>query len=382
MDVKPTRKAAAGFYTVLLFATVAGCEPPHASRSRSALRPVEFARSAPEVEFSQITDVAVDAKGRIYAGDGLQRILVMDETGKLVREFGRMGGGPGEFQSIGTVHLLARDSLFVYDPLAQRATVYEPGSDRVAYTLRFPEPDFSYPMDIEPQRDGSLIGHFRRINGDVPIAGQRRDDVIRILNRDGSIRKDTVITVPEPDVVEVRTERSQGFFLPQFARRTLVRWDDDGRIYSLWTDSARVRVHDATGRSRGSFIAELGTRRLPLAAATIDSVSERNASAYLSKRTLTQAFRSRWQTWPLVEDMLVDDQSRIWIQPVAQTPDATWLAFDAKGTQLATLSLPRSVHPRLIRGDRLYAVSKDSLDVESLVVYRLAPSSTRTPEQP
>ena len=100
------------------------------------------------------------------------------------------------------------------------------------------------------------------------------------------------------------------------------------------------------------------------------------------RRTFTQAFRSRWQTWPLVQDMLVDDQSRVWIQPVTQGADASWLAFDSGGAQVAALTLPRGVRPRLIRGNRMYGISKDSLDVESVVVYRLEPSPTPNREYP
>jgi hypothetical protein len=236
-------------------------------------------------------------------------------------------------------------------------------------------------MEVEPHGRESLIGHYRRINGDVPIAGQRRDDVIRKLGRDGSVLRDTVITVKEPDVLEVRSDRNQGFFFPAFARQTLVRWGPDGRIYSLWTDSTFVRIHDMDGRPRGNFRVNLGLPRLPLAAATIDSVSDANTASGISKRTLINAFRSRWQTWPLVQDMIVDDQSRIWILPVTHAPQVSWIAFDARGKKLATVQLPRTVRPRLICGDRMYAVSRDSLDVESLVVYRLAPSSTRAKER-
>ncbi|HLM68438.1 MAG TPA: hypothetical protein VK358_12955 [Longimicrobium sp.] len=316
----------------------------------------------------------------MYVGDLFGQVIVMREDGSLARRMGRNGAGPGEYQAIGTVHVLEDDSLYVYDGYALRATVYAPHSNRVAYTTRFPQPDYSYPVDVEPNQPGSLIAHFRRMNGTVPIAGQRRNDVVRVLGRDGSVLRDTVITVPEPEVVEVQSAVNHGFYLPEFARQTLVRWSPDGRIYSLWTDSTQVHVHDTSGRPRGSFTADLGVPRLPLSASTIDSVAQANAATGITSRTLSEAFRSRWQTWPLVQDMLVDDQSRIWILPVSHAPQVSWHAFDARGKQLARLQLPRTVRPRLIRGDRMYAVSRDSLDVETLVVYRLAPSSTRTPE--
>jgi hypothetical protein len=143
-----------------------------------------------------------------------------------------------------------------------------------------------------------------------------------------------------------------------------------------------VRIYDAAGRARGGFELRLGTERHPLTDATIDSVSRQNASQDIPPRALTRAFRSRWKTWPLVQDMLVDDRSRVWVQPVTHTPEARWLAFDRSGNPVATLQLPRGVRPRLIQEDRVYAVSRDSLDVESVVVYRLEPSSTPTREHP
>jgi len=359
-----------------------GDEQPAEKADSQVLEAVATAQSEPAAEFSGITGIGVDSRGNIYAGDRLSELLVLDGSGKLIRRLGGLGGGPGEFQGIGAVHLLSNDSLFVYDPAAQRATVYAPYTDRVAYTIRFPMPDFSFPLDVQPMRNGVLSAHFRRINGDVPITGQRRDDLIRHLNRDGSIRRDTVLVVPEPDVLEVRTKQNLGYYLPRFGRQTLVRWGPDGRIYSLWTDSLRVSIHDQTGRARGGFTARLSSPRLALTDATIDSAARLGSGPGIGVRTLSEAFRARWQTWPMVEDMLVDDQSRVWIMPVTHAPFADWLAFRTDGTQLAALRLPRAVHPRLIRGDRLYAVSKDSLDVESLVVYRLTPTSTPTPGRP
>lgn len=368
----------------VILGAVSGCDSTHREPvgTVQVLEAVPQVQSGAEIEFSQITDIDVDSRGYIYAGDALAGIVVMTEDGTLVRRFGRKGFGPGEFESVSTVHLLSGDSLYVYDGAALRATVYLPHSQHVAYTVRLPQSEFAFPIDVQPTPSGFLLAHFRRVNGDVPIAGQRRGDVLRVLNRDGSIRLDSALVVSELESIEVRENGGSGFFFPRFARQSLVRWGEDGRIYSLWTDSTRISIHDAEGRSHGSFTAHLPFPRLPIAAATIDSLSERNAGAGFTRRSLEEAFRGRWQTWPLVQDMLVDDQSRIWLQPVTQAPEASWLAFDTKGRQLATLRLPRSVRPRLIRGDRMYAVSTDSLDVETLVVYRLAPSSTRTTEKP
>lgn len=351
------------------------------SATISAVQPLEptlLAQSDSSVEFSRVLDVGVDSRGNIYAGDQHGEIVVLNPTGELVRRFGRMGGGPGEYQMVGPISPFSGDSLFVFDAMAMRATIYAPGSHRVAYTIRFPEPNLSFARDVEPLGTGLMIAHYRRINSDVPGAGQRRDDLIRILNPDGSIRRDSVVAIREPEIVEVTNEHGQGFFFPPFARQTLTQWDAEGRVYTLWTDSSQVRIHDVNGQLAGEFTAELPGKRLPLAGSSIDSMAGENAGGGLTPRILADAFRSRWTTWPLVEDMLVDDQSRIWIKPVSHDSIGDWLAFTPRGRQVASFRLPRTVTPRLIRGDRLYGVSRDSLDVESVVVYRLTPTSTRT----
>lgn len=377
---RPTSPVRLSAFIMLGLLTACGGPPDEKESRVQTLEPVEIARSAAAVEFSQITDVGVDSRGRIYAGDALGEVLVLDSSGALVRRLGGTGGGPGEFQAVGPIHLLPGDSLYVFDGAAQRATVYTPDSEHVAYTIRFPQPNFSFPMAVEPIGNGHLIAHFRRMHGDLPGADAPRSDVIHLLNRDGSTLRDSILAVPEPEVFEFRSEQANGFFLPPFARQSLVRWDESGRIYSLWTDSARVRIHDAEGRERGGFTAQVGSSQLALSDAALDSVSQRAAGGNIPFRALSDAFRERWQTWPLVEDMLVDDQSRVWLRPVTRSPLADWLAFDARGRQVAAFQLPATVRARLIRGDRLYAVSRDSLDVETLVVYRLAPSSTSEPE--
>jgi 6-bladed beta-propeller len=368
----------------IAFLVLSGCEkgirPETASVER--LEPVVETRNAPDAEFGQITDIGVDSRGFIYAGDALGEIFVLDARGRLSRRFGRTGNGPGEYQNIGTIHLLADDSLFVYDGAAQRATVYAPHGQKVAYTIRLPIPDFAFPMNVQPMRSGLLSAHFRPISGDVPTDSQRRDDLIRLLNRDGSIARDSVLRIAEPETVEIQSGQSHGYYHPPFSRQTLVRWGQDGRIYSLWTDSARVDVHDETGRPRGGFTARLPAPRLELSDATVDSIAQANTSPGITARMLSQAFRSRWRTWPLVDDMLIDDRSRVWIKPVTHDTVSDWLAFDARGTQVAALRLPATDRPRVIRGDRLYAITRDSLDVESLVVYRLAPASTSPREGP
>ena len=71
-------------------------------------------------QFGSVADVAFDGAGNLYVFDGRgQRIVVMSPDGKYVREFGRVGEGPGEF-SEATALAVARDGRAVVADVGHR----------------------------------------------------------------------------------------------------------------------------------------------------------------------------------------------------------------------------------------------------------------------
>jgi len=68
----------------------------------------------------------VDRKGFVYICD-LQdlKIKVFDPNGRLVRDIGQKGDGPGEFQNIGKIALLPDDRLIVLDWEAHRISLFD-----------------------------------------------------------------------------------------------------------------------------------------------------------------------------------------------------------------------------------------------------------------
>ena len=65
-----------------------------------------------EEMFSYIRVIDFDGKGNIFVADSYDlNITVFDENGKFVKRFGREGGGPGDFETIGDIHWCSFDSL-------------------------------------------------------------------------------------------------------------------------------------------------------------------------------------------------------------------------------------------------------------------------------
>ncbi len=66
--------------------------------------------------FSRVDQVAFDRADNLYVLDGgASRVVVFDRAGKFVRQFGKKGGGPGEFQAPLGMTVLADGSVAVAD---------------------------------------------------------------------------------------------------------------------------------------------------------------------------------------------------------------------------------------------------------------------------
>ena len=71
----------------------------------------------PARDFCGATDVAFAANGRIFVADGYcnARVIEYDSTGRKVREWGRPGTGPGEFDVVHAIVVGPQGNLYVAD---------------------------------------------------------------------------------------------------------------------------------------------------------------------------------------------------------------------------------------------------------------------------
>lgn len=71
----------------------------------------------PVRDFCGATDIAFAANGRIFVADGYcnARVIEYDSTGRLVRQWGRPGTGPGEFDVVHAIVVGPRGNLYVAD---------------------------------------------------------------------------------------------------------------------------------------------------------------------------------------------------------------------------------------------------------------------------
>jgi len=349
-------------------------ETPHATVLYTA---VERARSDSTTQFMTAYSIDVDRRGNIYVADR-DAIRVLGPNGRLVRSIGRQGIGPGEFRHLYSVEVMPGDSLFAFDSENGRATVFEPGTWRAAYTVQVGRNQLFPPFGVHRVSGGRAIaGLFQMAYGTFDGRAQhgRRKMVVRLLDTDGSLRKDSVLAVPEMENLMMHNPEAVG--MNPFGRTTNVAFADD-HIVTGWSDSLKFDVYTVEGRHRTTIRPSYSAPRRPIIQRERDSVVAMLSDQLVPAASVRRALDEHGATtWPLVQDMIVDDQDRIWVGITGARGEPNhWMAFDQGGIRVAQVDLPANMLMRVVRGTTAYVSALDENDVPQVVVFDLKPSQT------
>lgn len=334
-------------------------------------RPVELrisadATSADSVEFSYLTSVAVDSRGRIYVADfGRRGVTVLDGTGALLRRFGRSGGGPGEFRVVSGIQVLPGDSILVHDSSLSRVSVYAPDSDEPLRTVNLTGNPWtriwrtaSGPGYVGWFRPPMMFGSGGEVIGD-------REDVVQILDSAGSPQGDPVARFPARSFLLTGTSLTPN----PFSSEGFVALDQAGRVLHATGSAARINVYALNDGRTEAFTFEHQPRRITgrdvdIQVAQLDD---------RGRRTFEQTLRdSTPSSWPAVAGLLADDQGRVWVRMAGPVDEAVlWRGFSPDGQELGAISLPPKSRLWGIRGERIYTELADEDDVPRLHIWRL-----------
>src|SRR5690606_1583706 len=78
--------------------------------------------------------VAVDSEGRVFVADtGNKRIVIFDEDGNYITQFGTGGFDPGQFDEPVGVAIASDGTVYVTDTWNQRVQSFTPSADGMSY---------------------------------------------------------------------------------------------------------------------------------------------------------------------------------------------------------------------------------------------------------
>jgi hypothetical protein len=343
---------------------------------RGGYQPVRLASSPASPDLLGVRGLDVDSRGNIYVADQSDQLVVFSPAGAVLRKLGRNGQGPGEFDGLSSVHLLPGDSIQAFDMGLVRLTVFPPGSDRAAYSVSVGTNNLLFPYWVRPTASGrSVFAAYRAASspGDGREQHGHRQEVLRLLNADGSVLRDSVVVLAEAEALFLHGE-VEGVTTNPFGRQPVFAVGKGDRLYAAWNGELAIGVYSAAGSRLRTIHPAITAHARPITAHDRDSVIAAMGRA-VPAAAVRRAFAAVGSdSWPLFREMVVDDADRIWLGLLGPHGEPVhWTAFDQAGAPVATMDLPENVSLRVVRGLRAYGVEMDQDEVARVVVYDLRP---------
>jgi hypothetical protein len=329
-------------------------------------------------QFGRVVSVAQDPAGRLYIADQmLSTVRQYAADGTYMRTIGRGGQGPGEYARPAGLALLG-DTLMIVDPGNVRIGLFRDG----AWAGQWPYPAISgsgsWAFQAGPAE--AVIRSYRTgpDGGEtvfVPHLFEGPDDSIPARPQ-----LEIETTEPENDV-ECRGDGIIAFYTPPFAPGAVRSPVSGGLVVESEPVGYRLFVLDAAGdtvRILERVTDDIFVDDLEWSAAVEEFESWRGQYRELScsQNGLERPYRAK-----MVDGIYPDVSGRIWVELWVSydSPVSVFDVFSAEGALLGTVRTPRrtSRSTPLFAGDRLYVVSADSLEVETVWGLRIVGTENR-----
>jgi hypothetical protein len=353
----------------------------------------------PEYSFGIIDGIAVDRKNRFYLYDAKDgQVRAYDSTGKFVRAIGRKGDGPGEYRFVAAMDVVDDSLLATYDPGSGQVTFFNPSGTvrRFIRNGRFTNwADGWFAADASGLiyvRTNILAPGVAMENSEGP--GAVTGAQFLLYRSDGRLVDS--VRIPNPPS---RSPQPRAFYLmgpeggsSNFLNEWMATPSPAGGVVYGYNDAYRFGIKPPTGPTR---IVERPWVPVPVQGA------ERDNWIQWADFFRAQDARSGGpprppyeipKTKPAYKELFVDRDGRVWVslftaaerrddippRPAGDTRPrliwrqrATYDVFDKGGAYLGRVTLPRSARVVAAQGDRVWVLSKDVDDVESITVYRV-----------
>lgn len=338
---------------------------------------------APEYQFGQIVGLDADDEGHLYVGDSQAReIRVFDASGTFLRRIGRPGSGPGELGPGGTSIFPGHgDTLVVPDLGQRRVNVFlRDGTFVRSFPIPFTQ-SVSVKWAVTPEAE--LLQQVRQ----VVLPGSEQEpgpDLVLRRGSDGTIQ-DTVLVLPAGPSVQFSSNLTPTIKL--FEPEPLWEMARDGRIFLAVNSDYRIELRSLDGSVerviqkpfRRQAVEEADREAL---LSLIHETFEQQGAPPSAVQRLIQGI-SFADHYPAFVTFFEGPEGSLWVQQVQSAREIAaaggtlsleddlgapdWDVFDHDGRFLGVVTLPPRFEPRVVRGNRIYGVQKDELDVQYVV---------------
>lgn len=333
----------------------------------------------PEYEFTKITDVALLPDGSVAVLELTPpRVRIYSADGSFVRDIGREGQGPGEFQAPFRLTVTDGGHLLVWDPPVRQVVTIDPATGVVDQDFVRDDPPAYHEGEILP--DGSRL--IRHVTSGVE---QPEDRVWRrpaVLKRVADGVETTLTSLTGREMWMDRRGAAIGVPFavgPVYAGGgpddVVVTGDGSSWDLQVW-DASGDPLHAITGSRdrRSATPEEMESERADF---------EREAGMWgeeVMNRIWSRADLEDRTRAPTYEGVWVDACGDVWAglwnsgSPTGIPQPTSALVFDPDGRLRGSVDLPDNVQITEIGTDRLVGVSRDRFRVERVVIYPITRS--------
>lgn len=325
-------------------------------------------------QLSQVGGAVRLSDGRlVVANGGSHELRFFDSAGRHLTTVGRQGGGPGEFEQLGTLLALPGDTVVAYDWSLRRVSLFDPAGQFVrSFTLEFPG---GMPSPIGRFTDGSWLcnrGFVFRPSGE----GTRvvRDTMPLLVFDSAGALRDSIGRFPGPEwYVVSQTTSAMASSLP-FGTNTEVAVAGEG-FYA--GHSARYEIIRYTARGAPDEIIRLAWS--PIAVTGEDVARQKADQLARADAGSRQGIERLYQdipfpkTFPAFDDVKADPLGNLWVLDPSRPGDDRrhWVVFAPDGRALGAVETPPGLRVTEIGRDYVLGVWQDELDVEHVRLYAL-----------
>lgn len=326
-----------------------------------------------------IGKLAVDENDRVFIAamvPGTVGIYVFEPNGRFIDKFAREGRGPGEYESIGSMHI-SGDTVYLFDARLQKFGLYSATSfshvkdEVLKYDNRTSSDSLANLLRGWKLFANAGEGHVLHMRKIGPQSSDIQTESLYKVSNEGHILPDPLLTLdrfqfyfPPP------SDRLELPFPMPFTRSSLVSITSDGRFYTNWTEDFLIKIYNSEGDFERALYLPVRQSRLEMGDFELSRLRERTLAQY-----------DMPETWPAVHTMELDDEERLWVASITDS-DSTfqWHVINPEGELLARFQVPgrrtsRSVMSKplhLIHNGYFYSHERDVWQgIDRIIKYRI-----------
>ncbi len=301
-----------------------------------------------DVFINHVGRLAVDIYGRVYIsdwGEGTSGVYVFDSDGSFITQVGREGKGPGEYTTVSNIQ---SDSKYIYllDAGQFKIEVFSLESFNHIRTImiqmdKIKENALRLGFDFFLLEDGSFLMTFmsRQIGG-----GSEKKILFHRMDSNGVLSAESLFQQKMFQFYQSSDPPGPQTPLPftmPFTRSALATVDNDGTIYSAWSEEFLVKIYNPKGEYEKALYLPFQNSSLTEGEAT-DLAGSSEKQKVLRKSNVLDS-------WPALHFMTLDDYGRIWISTITDDQENyEWWVLDKDGRVYGTFSLSGKKSERIV----------------------------------